>query len=193
MYAANGKSKRRKPHPQLFTQDWDDHVFGAEMVGIDQIDAELLRREKPVVLHVRCYERVAAHLRRKVQHAAAGAAADRKLLHRASAVDIAQTIGVQPISDIGQKIRQRHGFRQPADAAAGQRAAIVGCTGWLEAARDLSAQRHHERVVDAAFGNVQIRVHTDGRNAVPRERKHLASGEIVRRRMAQRREDEWVV
>lgn len=63
-----------------------------------------LRREKPVVLHVRCYERVAALLRRKLQHAAAGAAADSKLLHRASAVDIAQTIGVQPISDIGQKI-----------------------------------------------------------------------------------------
>ena len=89
MYAANGKSKRRKPRPQLFTQDWDDHVFGAEMVSVDQIDAELLRREKPVVLHVRCYERVAALLRRKLQHAAAGAAADRKLLHRASAVDIA--------------------------------------------------------------------------------------------------------
>ena len=163
------------------------------MVGVDQIDAELLRRKKPVVLHVRRYERVAALLRRKVQHAAAGAAADRKLLHRASAVDIAQTIGVQPISDVGQKIRQRHRFRQPADAAAGQRAAIVVCAGWLETARDLCAQRLHERIVDATFGNVQIRVHTDSCDAVARERKHLPAGEIVSRRMAQRREDERVV
>ena len=114
-------------------------------------------------------------------------------MHRASAVDIAQTIGVQQISDIGQKIRQRHGFRQPADAAAGQRAAIVICSGWLEAARDLSAQRHHERVVDAAVSNIQIRMHTDGCDAVARERKHFAAGEIVRRRAAQWCEDERVV
>lgn len=87
-----------------------------------------LRRKKTVVLHVRCHERVAALLRRKLQHAAAGAAADRKLLHRASSVDIAQAVDVQPINDIWQKIRQRHGFRQPADAAASQRAAVSGCT-----------------------------------------------------------------
>ena len=100
---------------------------------------------------------------------------------------------MQPISDIGQKIRQRHGFRQPANAAAGQRAAIVGCTGWLEAARDLCTQRRHERIVDAAVSNIQIRVHTDGCDAVARERKHFPAGEIVRRRAAQWRENERVV
>ena len=89
VHLTEGERNSRKPLLKLGLQDRNDHVFGAEVVGVDQIDAELLRRKKPVVLHVRCYERVAAHLCRKVQHAAAGAAADRKHPHRASAVDIA--------------------------------------------------------------------------------------------------------
>ena len=63
----------------------------------------------------------------------------------------------------------------------------------VPAARDLRAQRRHERIIDAAVGNVQIRVHTDGGNAVPRHGQHLASGEIIRRRVPQRRKDERVV
>ena len=163
------------------------------MIGVDQVDAKLLCREEAVVLHVCRHEGVAALRSRQLQHIPAGAAANRDSFHWQATVHIPQPVDVQTPGNIGQKFRHGHGVRKLPYTSAGKRAPVGRRTGRLQAARDLRAQRRHERIIDAAVGNVQIRVHTDGGNAVPRHGQHLASGEIIRRRVPQRRKDERVV
>ena len=100
---------------------------------------------------------------------------------------------MQASGNIRQKFRHGHGSLQLPDASAGKRAPVSCRTGRFQTARDLRTQRRHKRVIDPAIGNIQIRMHADGGNAVPRQYQHLTSGEIIRRRVPQRRKDERVV
>ena len=192
-HLADGERDIRELPLKFLLQNRDDHIFRAEVIGVDQVDAKLLCREEAVVLHVCRHEGVAALRSRQLQHISAGAAANCDSFHRQATVYIPQPVGVQTSGNIGQKFRHGHGVRKLPYTSAGKRAPVGRRTGRLQAACDLRAQRRHERIIDAAVGNVQIRVHTDGGNAVPRHGQHLASGEIIRRRVPQRRKDEWVV
>ena len=57
---------------KFLLQDRDDHIFRAEVIGVDQVDAKLLCREEAVVLHVCRHEGVAALRSRQLQHNPAG-------------------------------------------------------------------------------------------------------------------------
>lgn len=193
VHLTDGERDGRKPLLKLGLQDRNDHIFRAEVVSIDQIDAELLCCEEAVILHIRRYKGIAAFCSRQLQHIPAGTAADREPFYRRTAVHVPQAVGMQASGNIRQKFRHGHGSLQLPDASAGKRAPVSCRTGRFQTARDLRIQCRHERIINTAVGNVQIRVHADGRNAVPRQYQHLTSGEIIRRRVPQRRKDERVV
>ena len=58
------------------------HVLRAEVVAVDQVDAQALRLQKLVVLHVRRHVGIASRRRGKADLSAAGAPAYGQLVHR---------------------------------------------------------------------------------------------------------------
>ena len=68
---------------ELLTQPFrklrNHNIFRAEMIGVDQVHAQLLRGQEAIVFHICSDHGVTARRIRKLQHIAAGASANRKL------------------------------------------------------------------------------------------------------------------
>ena len=77
---------------ELFVQDGNDDIFGAEMVCIYEIYAELLGVEKAVVLNIGRDICIAAEAFGKRDTVSARAAHDGKLLDRPSCVVVTQSV-----------------------------------------------------------------------------------------------------
>ena len=133
-HLTDGERDIRELPLKFLLQDRDDHIFRAEVIGVDQVDAKLLCREEAVVLHVCRHEGVAALRSRQLQHIPAGAAANRDSFHWQATVHIPQPVGVQTSGNIGQKFRHGHGVRKLPYTSAGKRAPVGRRTGRVPAA-----------------------------------------------------------
>ena len=134
-------------------QHGDDDVLGGEVSGVDEIYALLISLDELVVLDVGGDEGVAALGEGQRQVARAGAAADAEAAHGLARSGVAQAVCAEAVLDVAQEGRELHRLGHLADAAD----AVVS----VEYAYDAAAERRRERVVHAALGRVEIRVHAD--------------------------------
>ena len=77
---------------ELFAQDWNDDIFGAEMVGVYEVYAELLCVKKAVVFNVGRDICIASETFGKCDAVAARATHDGKLFYWPSGIVITQSV-----------------------------------------------------------------------------------------------------
>ena len=95
---------------ELFLQNWNDDIFGAEMVGVYEIYAELLCVKKAVIFNVGCNIRIATETFGKCDAVAARATHDGKLFYRPPGIVITQSVYMECFFACPQKALKINAF-----------------------------------------------------------------------------------
>ena len=178
--ATSGKRADKRSARALTT----DGVFRIEVVGVNEIQAELRGALELMVFDIGGHIGVAAPVDRVLQAPRAAAAHDREPGHRPAARAVAQRRNAETRLAAREKVLQRQGRGQASDPAAAVR---------VQRGLRLCAEQADQHVVHALLRDVQIGVHGDERDAVFNEREHPALHGLPVGDRAQRGEKQRVV
>ena len=164
---------------KLVAHEGHNYVFRAEMICVNEIQSQFLCLQKLIVLQIGGNIGVASGLVSLHHFAAAGPAAACDDLNRLSAINIAQTVGVQALLCACKKIIKVNRRFQPADAADAIRRAVRVSAVRGKQAGHFRAERRHQAVIHTAGGRIHIRVQADGGNAACQHTDDFSADAVI--------------
>ena len=160
-----------EPVGYILHEFFADGVLRGKMARVDEVDALAFGIEELVIAQVRRDEGVAPGADGVVLEVAAGAAAHRHTADGLSSAGIADAVAAERPGDEPDEVRQVHGLLQPAHPAQ----AVVA-----QGPRVDQFQLFRQNVVDPSPRDIQIRMHTDGGNAIAQQlQQQMALGRIA--------------
>ena len=148
-------------------ENGDNGVLGGKMPRVDEVEAELPREQELMIFYVRRHIGITALSESVLYGVSSGSAHDGDPLRAFPRIVIAQPVRAEPAFAQSEEVPELHTRLQPPKAAA----AVL-----VERAFAVYSEDGHKRVVHAACGDIEVRVHTYRRNAALRKAQGLPPG-----------------